>query len=117
MCHLRARLAVAERREKHARACEALARGLEAIRPACARALDELVRAELGYPHHSGHGLGASWHEEPRIVPGGTTVLEAGMVVALEPAVYAGAEGVRVEQVVLVTDDGCELLSGHALEL
>jgi Xaa-Pro dipeptidase len=105
-------------REKQARACEALARGLDAIRPGLrAGALDELVRAELDYPHHSGHGLGTSWHEEPRIVPGGTAVLEAGMVVALEPAVYAGAEGVRVEQVVLVTDDGCELLSAHALEL
>ena len=35
----------------------------------------------------------------------------------LEPAIYAGNEGVRVEQVVLVTDDGCELLSGHDLAL
>jgi Xaa-Pro aminopeptidase len=39
------------------------------------------------------------------------------MVVALEPALYEGDEGVRVEQVVLVTDDGCEVLSGHSLEL
>ncbi len=105
-------------RAKHVRACDALARGLEAIRPGMvAGALDGLVRADLGYPHHTGHGLGASWHEEPRIVPGGTTELEPGMVVALEPAVYADDEGVRVEQVVLVTDDGCELLSGHDLEL
>jgi Xaa-Pro aminopeptidase len=103
---------------KHARVTDALARGLDAIRPGLvASALDELVRADLGYPHHTGHGLGASWHEEPRIVPGGRTVLEAGMVVALEPAVYAGDEGLRVEQVVLVTDHGCERLSGHALGL
>lgn len=39
------------------------------------------------------------------------------MVVALEPAVYEDGEGVRVERVVLVTGDGCELLSGHDLEL
>ncbi len=39
------------------------------------------------------------------------------MVVALGPAVYEGDEGVRVEQVVLVTEDSCELLSGHTLEL
>jgi Xaa-Pro aminopeptidase len=105
-------------RAKHVRACDALARGLEAIRPGVTAAtLDELVRADLGYPHHTGHGLGTSWHEEPRIVPGGTTVLEPGMVVALEPAVYEEGEGVRVEQVVLVIEDGCELLSGHALEL
>jgi Xaa-Pro aminopeptidase len=105
-------------REKHRRASDALARGLEAIRPGLlAGELDELVRAGLDYPHHTGHGLGTSWHEEPRIVPGGDTVLEAGMVVALEPAVYADDEGVRVEQVVLVREDGCELLSGHALDL
>lgn len=104
--------------EKHARVREALERGLEAIRPGVrAGALDERVRGDLGYLHHTGHGLGTSWHEEPRIVPGGGTVLEAGMVVALEPAVYSGGEGVRLEQVVLVTGDGCELLSGHSLEL
>ncbi|HYY76777.1 MAG TPA: M24 family metallopeptidase, partial [Gaiellaceae bacterium] len=79
--------------------------------------LDELVRGGLAYEHHTGHGLGTSWHEEPRIVPGGTTVLEADMVVALEPAVYEGDEGVRVEQVVLVREDGCELLSRHAIDL
>ena len=75
------------------------------------------MRGDLEYPHHTGHGLGASWHEEPRIVRGNEMVLEAGMVVALEPGVYAAGEGVRVEQVVLVTDDGCELLSGYALDL
>jgi Xaa-Pro dipeptidase len=105
-------------REKHVRARDALARGLESIRPGVvAGALDEVVRGDLAYPHHSGHGLGASWHEEPRIVPGSKTVLEAGMVVALEPGVYASGEGVRVEHVVLVTDDGFQLLSGHTLDL
>ena len=39
------------------------------------------------------------------------------MVVALEPAVYADGEGVRLEQVVLVTEDGCEVLSDFSLEL
>jgi Xaa-Pro aminopeptidase len=39
------------------------------------------------------------------------------MVIALEPGIYTDDEGVRVEQVVLVTDDGCDVLSGHALEL
>jgi Xaa-Pro dipeptidase len=105
-------------RAKHRRVRDALVGGLEAIRPGVrAGELDELVREGLDYEHHTGHGLGTSWHEEPRIVPAGTTVLEAGMVIALEPAVYEGGEGVRVEQVVLVTEDGCELLSGHAIEL
>jgi len=71
----------------------------------------------LDYPHHSGHGLGADWHEEPRIVPGSDTVLEAGMVVAFEPGNYGEDLGVRVEQIVLVTDDGCEALSQHSLDL
>ncbi len=78
--------------------------------------LDALARAELEFPHHTGHGLGTGYHEEPRLVPGSATVLEPGMVVAIEPGTYAGA-GVRVEQVVLVTADGCEVLSGHDLSL
>jgi Xaa-Pro aminopeptidase len=39
------------------------------------------------------------------------------MIVALEPGSYGETEGVRVEQVVLVTEDGCEVLSGHDLDL
>lgn len=102
----------------HERVADALARGLEAIRPGLRVGdLDELVRGGLAYAHHTGHGLGASWHEVPRVVPGGETVLEAGMVLALEPAHYAGGEGVRLEQVVLVRHDGCELLSDYALDL
>jgi len=50
-------------------------------------------------------------------VPRSKTVLEAGMVVAFEPGCYEHGEGVRVEQVVLVTADGCEIFSGHGLEL
>ena len=102
----------------HRRASDGLARVLDAVRPgAVAGDLDALARDGLDYPHHSGHGLGCDWHEEPRIVPGSETALEAGMVVAFEPGCYEHGEGVRVEQVVLVTADGCEILSGHRLEL
>lgn len=105
-------------REMHRRVADALARGLDAIRAGLrAGDLDELVRGSLAYAHHTGHGLGASWHEQPRIVPGDETILEAGMVVALEPAHYVGDEGIRLEQVALVREDGCELLSGYALDL
>ena len=105
-------------REKHRVARERLERVLDAVHPgAVAGDLDTIARSGLDYPHHSGHGLGADWHEEPRVVPGGTTVLEPGMVVAFEPGVYEEGEGVRVEQVVLVTAGGCEILSRHALEL
>src|SRR4029077_17602 len=99
-------------------ASDRLARVLDAVRPgAIAGDLDALARDGLAYPHHSGHGLGCDWHEEPRIVPGSETVLEAGTGVAVEPGCYEHAEGVRVEQVVLVTEDGCEVLSAHGLEL
>ena len=107
-------------REAHRRSREALARAVELVRPgARAGDIDAAIRSALDYPHHTGHGLGTGYHEEPRIVPESDTVLEPGMVVALEPGVYDGdaGEGVRVEQIVVVTGNGCEVLSGHDLDL
>lgn len=109
--------------EWHAVVAEALAAGRARLVPgARAGEIDAAVRgvveaAGLAYPHHTGHGVGYAWHEEPRIVPGGRTVLEAGMVVALEPAVYAGGAGLRMEQVLVVEAAGARLLSGHSLAL
>ena len=70
--------------------------------------------AKLGgaYPHHSGHGLGVTFHEEPRIVPYNQTMLRAGMVIALEPGIYIeGKWGLRLEHSILVTEAGAEVLS------
>jgi Xaa-Pro aminopeptidase len=104
--------------ELHRRSREALERAAELVRPgAKAGDVDAAVRPALEYPHHTGHGLGTAYHEEPRIVPGWRVVLEPGMVIALEPGVYAEGAGVRVEQVVVVTEQGCEVLSGHDLTL
>lgn len=104
-------------RAAHARSRETLALVVDAIRPGVpVRELDALARAKLTFPHHTGHGLGTAWHEEPRIVPDSTTVLEEGMVVALEPGSYDEV-GVRLEQVVVVTAGGCDVLSGHDLAL
>ena len=108
----------AEVRSAHARLTEALERALAAVAPGVvAGELDEIARAGLEYPHHSGHGVGVAPHEEPRIVPGGDTVIAPGMVVALEPGSYPGPWGMRVERVALVTETGCEVLSGHDISL
>jgi Xaa-Pro aminopeptidase len=101
-----------------ARVRAALARAVELVRPgARARDVDAAIRDGLDYPHHTGHGVGTAYHEEPRVVPDAGAVLEPGMVVALEPGVYGDGFGVRLEQVVLVTPDGAEILSGHSLDL
>lgn len=106
-------------RAAHRRAMDSLDAAIEAIRPGIFSGdLDAIVRDALGdLPHHVGHGLGCAYHEEPRIVPGGRTRLEPGMAVAIEPGIYGEAEGLRVERVMLITDDGCEVLSAHDLAL
>lgn len=104
-------------REAHERTLAALADVVAAIGPGVsAGELDARARSHLSFPHHTGHGLGTGWHEEPRLVPGSTTVLEEGMVIAVEPGTYDGV-GVRVEHVMVVTSKGCDVLSGHALGL
>ncbi|MCB0162029.1 MAG: M24 family metallopeptidase, partial [Caldilineaceae bacterium] len=63
-------------------------------------------------PHHTGHGVGVSGHEEPRIVPYNDRVLAEGMVILLEPGIYLpGVTGVRQEDALLVTADGATLLT------
>ena len=101
----------------------ALRKGVEAVRPGMrACDLDTMLRdtiREQGYPvypHHSGHGLGVTFHEEPRLVPYNDLALKPGMILAIEPGIYIpGVGGVRLEDVVLVTQDGCEVLTRHLL--
>ena len=59
------------------------------------------------FPHHGGHGLGVGVGEDPQIIPSEESVIEAGMVFAVEPGVYFGGRfGVRVEDTYVVTDQG-----------
>jgi len=102
---------------------EALEIGIDTVRPGVqAKDVDFAMRnhlaAEGGFGHHGGHGVGTFYHEEPRIVPYNTMVLEPGMVIALEPAVYKKDYGIRLEHLVLVTMDGCDVLTKfyHCLE-
>ncbi len=99
---------------------EALEIGIEAIKPGVmAKTIDQLMRAHIGhYPHHSGHSVGTAYHESPRITPYNETVLESGMLIALEPAIYKSDFGIRLEHLMAVTETGCEVLTKfrHRLE-
>jgi Xaa-Pro dipeptidase len=115
--------AVPEIRRAHEVARAALERAVAMCRPGTRAAdVDAAARgviAEGGgtYPHHTGHGIGTSFHEEPRVIPDTARVLAEGMVVALEPGSYGDRWGLRVEQVLLVTEGEPEILSGHDLSL
>ena len=73
-----------------------------------------LAKAGLGdaFKHGLGHSFGLEIHEDPRMGPSSTDVLRSGMVLTVEPGVYFQNEfGIRIEDDLLVTDTGCELLS------
>ncbi len=77
-------------------------------------AREVLERAGFGafFNHGLGHGLGLDHHELPFIERNDPTLLKPGMVFTVEPGVYVpGVGGARIEDIVLVTDTGCELLS------
>jgi Xaa-Pro aminopeptidase len=83
-------------------------------------ARDVIVAAGHGdaFGHGLGHGLGLAVHEGPTLSPREDAVLPAGSVVTVEPGVYlAGWGGVRIEDVVVLTDTGCQNLTGLAKTL
>jgi Xaa-Pro aminopeptidase len=104
----------------------AQAAGLEAIRPGVGGIEADAAARELiaagghgdQFGHGLGHGVGLEVHEAPRLGQRSEDELEAGDVVTVEPGVYVpGRFGVRIEDLVFVTEDGCRNLSSLPKEL
>ncbi|UIP01289.1 Xaa-Pro peptidase family protein [Halobaculum sp. CBA1158] len=107
-------------REVHRVVREAQDAAVEAVEPGVTTgAVDAAAREvieEAGYGeafiHRTGHGVGLDVHEEPYVVADGERELEPGMVFSVEPGIYLSGEfGVRIEDLVVVTDDGCVRLN------
>jgi Xaa-Pro dipeptidase len=100
--------------------------GVQAVRPGvAAETVDAAARAIIAdagfgefFIHRTGHGIGLQVHEEPYIVAGNATPLEPDMAFSIEPGIYQpGRWGARIEDIVLVTDDGVESLNTRPHEL
>ena len=98
---------------------------IEAVRPGIAvgevdaAARKVLRKAGLGryFTHSTGHGVGLEIHEAPRVAQGQKEILQPGMVITIEPGVYfPGKWGIRIEDMVAVTADGCEVLTPTSKE-
>jgi Xaa-Pro aminopeptidase len=115
-----------EARRLYEAVLEAQQSAIAAVRPgATAAEVDGAARRVLRkrklaryFTHSTGHGLGLEIHEAPRLAAGQTQKLEPGMVITIEPGAYVpGKWGVRIEDVVVVTASGCEVLTSTDKEL
>lgn len=113
-------------REIHSVVKEAHDLAIASVRPGIAcRDLDAIARdciTRHGYGeffgHGLGHGIGLEIHEQPVLSPRSNATVEEGMVFTIEPGIYIpGFGGVRLEDTVAVTPDGCRILTGAPKEL
>jgi Xaa-Pro aminopeptidase len=84
-----------------------------------AAAREPITRAGYGeaFIHRTGHGIGLESHEDPYIVAGNTEPIAPGMAFSIEPGIYPGPHGARIEDIVVCTEDGCERLNHAPREL
>ena len=113
-------------REIYSAVLEAQLAGISTVRPgvqaqdvdAAARKVLRKHKLDKYFTHSLGHGVGIEIHEAPRLAKGQTQKLEAGMVITIEPGVYIpGKGGVRIEDMILVTPAGHEVLTPTPKEL
>jgi Xaa-Pro aminopeptidase len=113
-------------REAYAVLQDAQERAVAAVRPGVtaeqvdAAARQPITAGGLGerFVHRTGHGIGLDVHEDPYIVGGNALALEPGMAFSVEPGVYLDGEwGARIEDIVVVTDGGCERLNRRPRDL
>lgn len=104
----------------------AQAEAVAAVRPGIsAGSVDDVARGVLAaeglaeaFVHRTGHGIGLSVHEEPYIVAGNDITLEPGMAFSVEPGIYfPGQWGARIEDIVIVTEDGAESVNQRPHDL
>jgi Xaa-Pro aminopeptidase len=105
---------------------EAQLAAIDAVRPGVTAArVDRAARQALkkkgldrAFVHSTGHGLGLEIHEPPRLGKTDKTRLQEGMAITIEPGAYLeGFGGVRIEDTVVVTKTGCEILTSTSKEL
>jgi Xaa-Pro aminopeptidase len=95
------------------------------VRPGVtAESVDRAARgiiADAGYGewfiHRTGHGIGLESHEDPYIVEGNTIPLEPGMAFSIEPGIYPGPHGARIEDIVVCTEDGYQRMNNIPRDL
>jgi Xaa-Pro aminopeptidase len=105
-------------RDAQEAACQAVRPGVTAAAvDAAARSRIDAAGYGAAFFHRTGHGIGLETHEDPYIVAGNEQVLAPGMAFSVEPGIYPGGHGARIEDIVVCTEDGAERLNNAPRDL